>query len=169
MAVNCLQTAGQVIDLLDDAEFEIARLAGGEAGELKLGIHCIFCFKWLSGIMADFRNRFPNVELEIGTSQDPARELEQKKYDIVISARLLHNHCYEQQSLFQDQLVCIMEKDHPPAAQEYILLEDFHGVNLISHAEKGGSKFYELLLQPEGIEPKRFMTVGQPPAIVDLV
>ena len=78
-----LQTAGQVIDLLDDAELEIARLAGGEAGELKLGTHCIFCFKWLPGIMADFRKRFPNVELEIGTSQDPARELEQKKYDIV--------------------------------------------------------------------------------------
>ncbi len=164
-----LQTAGQVIDLLDDAELEIARLAGGEAGELKLGTHCIFCFKWLPGIMADFRKRFPNVELEIGTSQDPARELEQKKYDIVISARSLHDHCYAQQSLFQDQLVCIMEKDHPLAAQEYIRLEDFQEVNLISHAEKGESKFYELLLQPKGIEPKRFMTVGQPLAIVDLV
>ena len=164
-----LQTAGQVIDLLEDAELEIAQLAGGAAGELRLGTHCIFCFKWLPGIMADFRKRFPKVELEIGTSQDPARELEQKKYDIVISARSLHDHCYEQQSLFQDQLVCIMEKDHPLAAQEYIRLEDFQGVNLISHAEKGESKFYELLLQPKGIEPKRFMTVGQPLAIVDLV
>ena len=119
--------------------------------------------------MADFRKQFPNVELEIGTSHDPARELKQKQYDIVISARSLDEHCYDQRSLFQDQLVCIMEKDHPLTAQEYIRLEDFQGGNLISHAEKEESKFYELMLQPKGIEPKRFMTVGQPLAIVELV
>ena len=164
-----LKTAGQVIGLLDDAEFEIAKLAGSNNGELKLGTHCIFCFKWLPGIMADFRKQFPNVDLEIGTSHDPAKELEQKKYDIIVSARSWHDDSYEQQTLFQDQLVCIMEKDHPLAAQKYIRLEDFQRESLISHAEKGESKFYELLLQPKGVEPKRFMTVGQPLAIVELV
>jgi len=164
-----LKTAGQVIDLLDDAEFEIAKLAGSNSGELKLGTHCIFCFKWLPGIMADFRKQFPNVDLEIGTSNDPAKELEQKKYDIIVSARSLHDDFYDQQALFQDQLVCIMEKDHPLAAQNYIRLEDFQGESLISHVEKGESKLYELLLQPKGVEPKRFMTVGQPLAIVELV
>ena len=37
------------------------------------------------------------------------------------------------------------------------------------YAEKGESKFYELLLQPKGIELKLFITLGQPLAIVDLV
>ena len=164
-----LKTADQVVDLLDDAESEIAKLAGNNSGELKLGTHCIFCFKWLPGIMADFRKQFPNVDLEIGTSHDPATELEQKKFDIVVSARSLPENSYEEQLLFQDQLVCIMEKEHPLAAQNHIRLEDFQGESLISHAEKGESKFYELLLQPKGIEPKRFMTVGQPLAIVELV
>ncbi len=164
-----LKTADQVIDLLDDAEFEIAKLTGSNSGELKLGTHCIFCFKWLPGILADFQKQFPNVDLEIGTSHDPATELEQKKFDIVVSARSLPEDSYEEQLLFQDQLVCIMEKEHPLAAQNYIRLEDFQGESLISHAEKGESKFYELLLQPKGIEPKRFMTVGQPLAIVELV
>ncbi len=164
-----LKTADQVIDLIDDTELEIAKLAGGDTGELKVGTHCIFCFKWLPGIMDCFRKRFPKVELEIGTSHAPDRDLEQKKYDIIISARSLPDPSYNQQALFQDQLVCIMQTDHPLAEQNYVRLQDFQGINMISHVEKRESRFYELLLQPEGIEPKCFMTVGQPLAIIELV
>lgn len=164
-----LKTAGEVIDLLDDAEFEIAKLAGGDSGELKVGTHCIFCFKWLPGIIANFCKQFPNVDIELGTSHDPVAELEQKKYDIIISAQPLSYDAYSQQSLFRDHLVCIMGKKHSLAAQDYIRLEDFQGESLISHAEKEESRFYELLLKPKGIEPKRFMTVGQPLAIMELV
>ena len=164
-----LKTADQVIGLLDDAEFEIAKVAAGDSGELKVGTHCIFCFKWLPAIIANFRSHFPNIDIEIGTSHDPATELEQKRYDIIISARSLPDETYEQHSLFQDQLVCIMEKNHPLTCRKHVRLQDFHGENLISHAEKNESKFYELLLQPGGIEPKRFMTVGQPLAILELV
>lgn len=163
-----LQTAEKVVNLVDDTEVEIAKLAGGESGELRVGTHCIFCFKWLPAVVADFREKFPGVELEIGTSTEPERELEQKKYDLVISARPPADR-YDHQVLFRDQLVCIMERGHPLSGQSYIRVEDFHDINLISHAEKRESKVYELLLQPKGIEPKRFMSVGQPQAIVELV
>jgi LysR family transcriptional regulator, regulator for metE and metH len=164
-----LRTAEHIVELLDDTELEIAKLVAGDRGELKIGTHCIFCFKWLPGLMVRFRKQFPNVEIEIDTSHDPAMELDQKRYDIIISARSLSDNTHAQQPLFQDQLVCIMDKDHPLAGQSYIHLKDFQDINMISHAEKGESKFYELLLQPKGIEPKRFMTVGQPQAIVELV
>lgn len=164
-----LHTAEQVLDLLDDSELAIAQLAGGESGELKIGTHCIFCFKWLPQVLADFRTKFPNVAVEIGTSYDPSLELDQKQYDVIISARPLPEHSYTLQPLFQDQLVCIMENDHPLAKQDYIRLQDFDGISLISHTEKDQSKLYELLLQPQGVEPERFMTVGQPQAIVELV
>ena len=164
-----LKNAEHIIGLLDDIELEIAKRVGGDSGELKVGTHCIFCFKWLPGIMNNFRKRFPNVELEIGTSHDPARELEQKRYDIIVTARPEPKTSYEQQPLFQDQLVCIMERHHPLAGQKYVRLQDFQDLNMISHAEKEESKFYELFLQPNKIEPKRFMTVGQPLAIVELV
>jgi LysR family transcriptional regulator for metE and metH len=164
-----LNTAEQVVDLLDGAELEIAKQVAGERGELKVGTHCIFCFTWLPGLMADFKQQFPNVELEIGTSHNPAIELTEKHYDIIISARQLTDGSYGRQPLFRDQLVCIMEKNNPLAVQPYVHLDDFRDLGLISHANKEDSRFYELFLQPKGIEPKRFMTVGQPQAIVELV
>lgn len=164
-----VKTAEYIVELLDDTELEIAKLVAGDRGELKVGTHCIFCFKWLPWLMNEFRKQFPNVELEIGTSHDPATELDQKKYNIILSAKSLSGNSYAQQALFQDQLVCIMDKHHPLAGQSYIQLGDFQDISIISHVGKRASKFYELQLRPKGIEPKRFMTVGQLQAIVELV
>ncbi len=164
-----LKTAENVVGLLDDAELEIAKQVAGERGELKVGTQCIFCFKWLPWLMGMFQKKFPNIELEIGTSYDPASELTQKKYDIVITGISLSDDNYTHLPLLEDQLVCIMEKNHPLRAQAYVRLEDFREMSLISHAEKEESRFYQLVLQPRDIKPKRFMTVGQPQAIVELV
>ena len=42
-------------------------------------------------------------------------------------------------------------------------------MDLISHAEKGKNRFYQAALKPKSIEPRRFMTVGQPQAIIEMV
>lgn len=164
-----LQSAEKIVGLLEETELEIAKLAAGERGELKVGTQCIFCFKWLPQLLRNFQVEFPNVAFEIGTSSDPGRELHEKRFDIVITGRPLPANDYENQPLFQDQLVCIMAGDHPLQGQSFVRLEDFQEENLISHAELAESKFYHLLLKPKGIEPKKFMTVGQPQAIVELV
>lgn len=164
-----LQSAEKIVGLLDEAELEIAKLAGGQRGELKVGTQCIFCFKWLPQLLRTFQAEFPMIEFEIGTSYDPDRELQEKKFDIVVTGRQLQGNNYENQPLFHDQLMCIMTNDHPLHAQPFVHLEDFQEEHLISHAELTESKFYHLMLKPKGIEPKKFMTVGQPQAIIELV
>jgi LysR family transcriptional regulator, regulator for metE and metH len=109
------------------------------------------------------------VEFEIGNSENPVQELEAKRYDLIITVMSPSNETFSSTPLFQDQLVCILQKDHPFGAQSYIHLQDFSKMNLISHAEKGKNKFYQGALKPRGIEPKRFMTVGQPQAIIEMV
>jgi LysR family transcriptional regulator for metE and metH len=164
-----LKTAKQVIELVHGAELDIAKLVSGDRGELKVGTQCIFCYKWLPKVMSRFQNKFPNIEFEIGTSADPVTELVDKRFDVIITGLALDDDPYTHLPLFKDQLVCIMGKDHPMGAQTYIQLEDFRKVNLISHAEKAHSKFYQLALSSRGIEPRRFMTVGQPQAIMEMV
>ncbi|HCC54429.1 MAG: hypothetical protein A2505_03450 [Deltaproteobacteria bacterium RIFOXYD12_FULL_55_16] len=164
-----LESAKQVIQTLEDAELEIARTVSGEQGELKVGVQCVFCYKWLPGAVRVFQKKFPNIEFEIGTCRDLAADLASKKFDFVITATAEPDDQHASQPLFADQLVCIMSADHPLRARAFIRYEDFGDYNLISHAEKGASRFYQLLLKPKGIEPKRFMPVGQPQAIVEMV
>ncbi|MBI5590090.1 MAG: LysR family transcriptional regulator [Deltaproteobacteria bacterium] len=164
-----LQTAEHVIEALDDAELEIAKRAAGDRGELKVGTQCIFCYKWLPRVMEIFQDKFPNIEFEIGNSEDLARELEAKKFDLIITAASSHDDNYAYSPLFKDQMVCILPENHPFSAQPCINLQDFSKMNLISHREKGENRFYQAALKPRGIEPKRLMTVGQPLAIIEMV
>lgn len=164
-----LQTAQHVLEKIDDTELEIAKMVSGDHGELKVGVQCLFCYKWLPRVMQVFQQRFPNIEFELGASSDPAAELHAKTYDIIITAVSTQDDQYTWVPLFEDQMVCIMPKDHPLSIRGYVRFEDFNGSNLISHAERDRSKFYQLVMVPRGLEPKRFMTVGQPQAMIEMV
>jgi LysR family transcriptional regulator, regulator for metE and metH len=71
--------------------------------------------------------------------------------------------------LFEDQLVCILPVDHPLKARTYVRLEDFGSVNLVFHVERAGNRFYQAALKPLNIEPVKYMTVGHPQAIIEMV
>jgi LysR family transcriptional regulator, regulator for metE and metH len=164
-----LQTAQYVIDSLENAELEIAQRVSGDKGELKVGTQCIFCYKWLPQVMKIFQNKYPQIEFEIGNAEDPVQDLETKKYDLIITIANISAEKHRYSPLFKDQLVCILPKHHPLSRQPYIHLQDFNKMDFISHAEPGKNRFYQSVLKPKGIKPKRFMTVGQPPAIIEMV
>lgn len=164
-----LQTAEHIIETLEDAELAIAKRASGESGEFKVGTQCIFCYKWLPSVMKVFQGKFPNIEFEIGNSDDLVSELEAKKFDMIISATPKSDDAAIYSPLFTDQLVCILPEDHPFSAQPCVQFQDFSRMDLISYGDKGKNKFYQAFLKPKGIEPKRYMAVGQPHAIIEMV
>ena len=164
-----LDTANQVIMAVDSIEQDISRKISGERGELKIGTQCIFCYKWLPQVMQLFHGKFPSVEIEVGNSIDLPGELAEKKYDLIISGAGAPDDIHTSVPLFEDQLVCIMKADHPFATGNFVQLEDFRAINLISHSEKGRNRFYQQLLKPKGIEPKKIMNVGAPQAIIEMV
>ncbi len=162
-------TAVEVLEAVDQAERGIATRMKGEKGELKVGTQCIFCYKWLPEVMRLFHAKFPNIEIAIGNSVDLSAELEEKKYDLIISGAVSTSEAHTTVPLFQDQLVCIMNASHPLAGERFVRYQDFAGSNLISHADKGKNRFYQLVLKAKGIEPRRVMNVGAPQAIVEMV
>jgi LysR family transcriptional regulator for metE and metH len=162
-------TAVEVIEAVESAERAISRKMKGEKGELKVGTQCIFCYKWLPRVLRFFHGKFPNIEIEVGNSADLLEELESKKYDLIISGAISPSEIHTSVPLFKDQLVGIMNADHPLAACGFLQLEDFGGSNLISHTDKAKNRFYQQVLKPHGIEPKRIMNVGAPQAIVEMV
>ncbi|MFH1980682.1 MAG: LysR family transcriptional regulator [Pseudomonadota bacterium] len=164
-----LKTAERVIDALEDTELEIARMVKGARGSLKVGTQCIFCYKWLPKVMGMFQEKFPNVEVEIGNSMHLQEDLESKKYDLIITGAPDNDDNFTYLPLFEDHLVCILPIDHPLKARPHVQLEDFKSVNLISHSEKARNKFYLAALKPLDIEPVKYMTVGHPQAIIEMV
>lgn len=164
-----LKTAQHVIGEIDGAELEIRKIVSGDRGELKVGTQCIFCYRWLPRLLHAFQQKFPNVEIEIGDAANPAEELRAKSFDFIIMAAAEAYDDLKCVPLFEDQMVCIMPKDHPLSVKPWISLQDFGRFGLISHAGKRLNRFFKIILEPAGIEPKRYMAVDQPNAIIELV
>lgn len=164
-----LKTADQILETLEDTELEIAKMVTGDKGELKVGTQCIFCYQWLPIVMTFFVKKFPNIDFELGNCTDLIADLESKKFDLIISGAPIKDDRFASSPLFEDQIVCIMAKDHPLSAQEFLSLEDFGRFNLITHDEKEYSKLYQYVLKPKGIEPKRFMVISQSQAIIEMI
>ncbi|MCW7753417.1 LysR family transcriptional regulator [Desulfobotulus sp. H1] len=163
------KTAVEVLDAVERAERDISRKTRGEKGELKVGTQCIFCYKWLPQVLKLFHARFPHIEIEIGNSVELLEELEEKKFDLVISGAVSSTEIHTAVPLFEDQLVCVIPEDHPLAACRFLHLSDFGGVSLIAHADRARNRFYQQILKPAGVEPGRIMNVGAPQAILEMV
>jgi LysR family transcriptional regulator, regulator for metE and metH len=164
-----LTTAEKIIDTLEETELEIARIVSGDAGEFRVGTHCIFCYKWLPSVLSSFQQKFPNVTFELGTSTALVKDLEDKRFDVVIAAMPIESDSVDYTPLFSDRLMCIMSPDDPARAKPFVSLEDFKDICLITHAEKMNNGFYQRLLKPKGIEPARMMIISQPQAIQEMV
>lgn len=111
-----------------------------------------------------------SLEFEIGSAENPPKDLQSKRYDFVIMAgadSVKDNDC-DCLPLFADQLVCVMPADHPLSSRSYVHFEDFARFNLISHSEKAQNRFYNVCLKPKRLQPRQFMTVGQPHAMIEM-
>ncbi len=60
-----LQTAHQVLPVLAQAEKTIQAYATGLQGSLRIGVECYPCYEWLTGIIGDFIQQVPDMELDI--------------------------------------------------------------------------------------------------------
>jgi LysR family transcriptional regulator for metE and metH len=164
-----LKRIHRILEELEETEFEISRIVSGEIGELKVGTQCTFCFKWLPSVMKAFQDKYPGVEVEVGQCTNIADDLESKRYDFIITAKPHNNDRFVNLPLFEDQVVCILPHDHPLSIQPYIHLKDFGSFNLISHTDKENNGFYQSVLKPREIHPKRFLNMSQPQAMIEMV
>ncbi len=164
-----LKPARRILEALEDTEIEIVKFVAGEKGELKVGTQCLFCFKWLPGVMKAFQDKYPGVEVEIGHSIDLVKDLESKRYDLIVTAAEDNGGPFISQPLFEDRGVCILPRNHPLSGRPFLRFEDFSDFNLISHSDKEHNKFYQALLKPRGIHPKRFFNLSQPQAMIEMV
>ena len=60
-----LQTAEQVLPVIEQAEATVKAWREGRQGVLRVGVECYPCYQWLSGVVGAFMRRLPDVEIDI--------------------------------------------------------------------------------------------------------
>jgi LysR family transcriptional regulator for metE and metH len=167
-----LTLARQVLPLVAEAGRDVARLAQGHAGPLRVTVQCHNCFDWLMPAMDSYRSLWPEVELDIisGFVVDPLPLLERGEAELAVVHDRPPPHPHVTFSpLFRYQSVALMSPKHPLAAKSWLEARDFADETLITYPVP--DEMLDVMkhcLIPAGVNPRR-RTAELTVAILQLV
>jgi LysR family transcriptional regulator for metE and metH len=167
-----LTLAREVLPLVAEAGRDVARLAQGRAGPLRVTVQCHNCFDWLMPAMDSYRSLWPEVELDIisGFVVDPLPLLERGEAELAVIHDRPPPHPHVTFSpLFRYQSVALMSPKHPLAAKSWLEARDFADETLITYPVP--DEMLDVMkhcLIPAGVNPRR-RTAELTVAILQLV
>ncbi len=167
-----LSLASSVLPQVASAERDLARLAQGVAGQLRIAVECHTCFDWLMPAMDVFRSRWPEVELDIvsGFQADPIGLLYEHRADIAIVSECDPDEKTDFHPLFQFEIIALIAKDHALASHDYLTAEDFASDTLITYPVPDDMlDVVRQVLRPAGINSAGRRTTELTVAMMQLV
>ncbi|TDK68460.1 LysR family transcriptional regulator [Sapientia aquatica] len=156
-----LSLADMILPQVESVERDMVRLAQGVAGQLRIAVECHTCFDWLMPAMDVFRQRWPEVDLDIvsGFQADPIGLLYGHRADIAIVADTDSSENVDYHPLFSFEIVALVAKDHALAERDYLVAEDFAADTLITYPVPDDMlDIVRLVLKPAGLNPPRRTT-----------
>jgi LysR family transcriptional regulator for metE and metH len=140
------------------AERDLERIRQGHAGQLRIAVECHSCFDWLMPAMDTFREKWPDVELDLvsGFHADPVSLLTDRQAELVIVSSGGEREGVVLAPLFRYQVLGLMAQGHPLSARRYLRAEDFAGQTLITYPIPDARlDVVRDVLKPGGIDPER--------------
>ena len=172
IGLRLLELADQVLPQVEQAERDLVRLSHGGAGQLRIVVECHTCFDWLMPAMDAFRERWPEVELDIvsGFHPDPVALLLQNRAEVAVVGEIDASEPVHYHPLFRYEMLALLARQHRLAERPFLRAEDFADEVLISYPVPDDMlDVMRQVLVPAGIEPAGRRTSELTVAMLQLV
>ena len=170
-AQRLVALARAVVNEIQAAERDLAKIASKPAGTLRIALECHTCFDWLMPVMDAFRMNWPQVELDLvsGFHPNPLALLADNKTDLVIGSECKSRRNLVYHPLFRFEILAVLPTDHPLRTKRYVTAPDFAEDTLITYPVPDDRiDLVRYVLKPARVSPKR-RTTELTVAIVQLV
>ena len=150
----------------------IRRLASGTAGRLHMAIECHSCFQWLMPTIDQFRDAWPEVELDLasGFSFAPLPALARGDLDLVVTSDPVELAGITYVPLFTYEAQLAVANQHPLASKPYVTPEDLAAETLIHYpVERDRLDIFTRFLDPADVEPAGVRTAELTVMMLQLV
>ncbi len=117
-----LEVANQVLPVLSQAEKTLAAYSEGRQGILRIGVECYPCFEWLTGVVGQFMQQMPDIDIDIVQKfQFSGLEgLLNHHIDVLITPDWVKKEKIDYEILAEYQLILLVSVDHPLADADYL-------------------------------------------------
>ncbi|HET8705777.1 MAG TPA: LysR substrate-binding domain-containing protein, partial [Pseudomonadales bacterium] len=156
-----LRLADEILPSIRNAERDLVRLAKGRAGRLNLAIECHSCFQWLMPTINLYRDRWPEVELDLTTGFNfaPLPALLRGELDLVITSDPQEISGLSYVPLFGYETLLSVGKHHPLAPKPFVEPQDLVKETLITYpVDRNRLDVFRLFLDPANVEPAGIRT-----------
>ena len=167
-----LLLASQILPEVEQAERDLLRLSQGGGGTLRIVVECHTCFDWLMPAMDVFRQRWPDVELDIvsGFHPDPVALILQNRAEVAIVGEPDSADPVVYHPLFRYEMLALIAKQHRLAERSHLEAQDFADEVLISYPIPDDMlDIMRQVLLPAGITPAARRTSELTVAMLQLV
>jgi LysR family transcriptional regulator for metE and metH len=156
-----VELAHEVTRRVQDGERDLARIAQGQAGQLRIAVECHSCFDWLMPSMDTCREHWPQVELDLvsGFHADPVGLLDDNRADLVIVSHSEKRPGVTFHPLFSYEVLALISRHHPLTRKPYLTAADFRTETLVTYPIPDDRlDLVRDVLQPARINPPRRKT-----------
>jgi LysR family transcriptional regulator, regulator for metE and metH len=130
-----LELAQKVVADIQTAERDLERIKGRAAGTLRIALECHTCFDWLMPVMDAFRQRWPEVEMDLvsGFHTDPLALLKDGHADVIIGSDAKVRRGVVFAPLFRFEILAVLPVDHALRNKKWLEAKDFTDQTLITY------------------------------------
>lgn len=154
--LRLLRLADNLLPQVRQAERDLQRLVGGQAGRLHMAIECHSCFQWLMPTIDQFRNVWPEVEVDFASGHffAPLPALTKGELDLVITSDPQEIPGLSYVPLFTYEAVLAISNQHSLGSRYFIEPSDLTSETLICYpVERERLDIFSRFLDPAGVEP----------------
>ncbi|HZY82845.1 MAG TPA: LysR family transcriptional regulator [Cyclobacteriaceae bacterium] len=167
-----LNSSYLIVNEVDKLQADVKRIMTGETGRIRLATESSTCYHWLPRILKQFQAEFPNVEVQLSTTDvnQPLSMLLGGKVDVAIMHRKQTDRNIEYIDLFEDEVVALIPRTDPMSARTFLEPDDFRSITYITHSKSfDESAFFETFLKPHKVLPKKVIYIQLTEAVVEMV
>ena len=172
VGARLLKLADEILPQFDGAMNDVTRLIGGDSGRLYMAIECHSCFEWLLPAINEYRESWPDVELDVssGFHFEPLPALVRGDLDLVITADPIRDLELTYMPLFGYEAVLAVATDHPLAKEPCVNPTDLAEETLITYpVDRSRLDIFSSFLEPAGVEPIAIRTAELTTMMIQLV
>jgi LysR family transcriptional regulator for metE and metH len=166
-----LEAAQRVLLEVQRAEADVRRLAGHDAGSIRVCTECNTGYHWLAPLLAVFRRKHPRIAVHVAAeaTERPKQALLDGRVDLAILIDPDDDPHLRLRPLFVDEMVAIVAKDDPLAKRRWLDAADLAQQHLLLYSSVPEDSFVlRRLLGPAGLTPDRVSFIMLTEAMIEL-
>ena len=144
-----LACAARILEQIDQAARETARVGQGEAGSLVIGVVSTAVCSVLPELLRSFRREFPHISVDI-REMEPGEQVEalrRETIDIGLLFLAIQDPAFDSLVVSRERLIVALPTGHPAASTQKVRLSDLEAETFLIPRRQPVPGFHELVLE----------------------